>query len=155
MSSDGPPDQAVLRGVQPARLGGASGISLPTDAVYHNMPGPPVRGKAAIKKAVLERFLNPAQTVEFVMLNMAAADSVVFTERLDRFVIAGKTVELPVAGVFQQGQAQGRHRHAHDAQKLLEEHALAEELGEDDVDQEHPEDVPQRDAEDRTGEAPT
>ncbi len=69
------------------------------DAVYHNMPGPPVQGKAAIK-TVLERFLNPAQTVDFEMLNIAAADAVVFTERLDRFVIAGKNVELPVAGVF-------------------------------------------------------
>ncbi len=69
-------------------------------AVYHNMPGPPVQGKAGIK-AVLERFLGPAQTVDFVMLNIAAAGSVVLTERLDRFVMGGKTVELPVAGVFE------------------------------------------------------
>ncbi len=35
------------------------------------------------------------------MLNIAAAGSVVLTERLDRFVMGGKTVELPVAGVFE------------------------------------------------------
>jgi limonene-1,2-epoxide hydrolase len=69
------------------------------NAVYHNMPGPPVQGKEAIK-GVLQRFLGPALTVEFVMLNIAAGGDVVFTERLDRFVMSGRTVELPVAGVF-------------------------------------------------------
>ncbi|HXH21696.1 MAG TPA: limonene-1,2-epoxide hydrolase family protein [Dehalococcoidia bacterium] len=70
------------------------------DAVYHNMPGPPVQGKAAIR-AVLQRFLGPAQSVEFVMLGIAADGNRVFTERLDRFVMGERTVELPVAGVFE------------------------------------------------------
>ena len=34
------------------------------DAVYHNMPMPPVRGKAGIK-SVLDMFLKPAESVEF------------------------------------------------------------------------------------------
>ena len=72
------------------------------DAVYHNMPGPPVQGKPAIR-AVLERFLSPAQSVEFVMLNIAATGNVVLTERVDRFVMGETTVELPVAGVFEVG----------------------------------------------------
>jgi limonene-1,2-epoxide hydrolase len=70
------------------------------DGVYHNMPGPAVQGHAAIK-AVLERFLKPAQAVDFVMLNVAANGDTVHTERLDRFSMGGKTVELPVAGVFE------------------------------------------------------
>jgi limonene-1,2-epoxide hydrolase len=70
------------------------------DAVYHNMPMPPVQGKAAIK-SVLEMFLKPSQSVEFIILNIAAGGDVVLTERLDRFVIGGKTVELPVAGAFE------------------------------------------------------
>lgn len=70
------------------------------DAVYHNMPMPPVQGKAAIR-TVLDMFLKPAQSVEFVVLNIAAAGNVVLTERLDRFEMGGKNVELPVAGVFE------------------------------------------------------
>ncbi len=70
------------------------------DAVYHNMPLPPVKGKAAIR-TVLDMFLKPAQHVEFVMLNLAAAGNTVFTERLDKFILGARTVELPVAGVFE------------------------------------------------------
>jgi len=69
-------------------------------AVYHNMPMAPVTGKDAIK-GVLDMFLAPAQSVEFVMLQIADSGDVVLTERLDKFVLGGKTVELPVAGVFE------------------------------------------------------
>jgi limonene-1,2-epoxide hydrolase len=69
-------------------------------AVYHNMPMAPVTGKDAIK-GVLDMFLAPAQSVEFVMLRIAGNGGVVLTERVDRFVLGGKTVELPVAGVFE------------------------------------------------------
>ena len=70
------------------------------DAVYHNMPMPPVRGKAAIR-TVLDMFLKPSQSVEFIILKIAANDDAVLTERLDKFALGGKTVELPVAGVFE------------------------------------------------------
>ena len=70
------------------------------DAVYHNMPMPPVRGKAAIRN-VLEMFLKPAWSVEFVILNIAASGDVVLTERVDKFDMGGRNVELPVAGAFE------------------------------------------------------
>ncbi len=70
------------------------------DAVYHNMPMPPVRGKAAIR-TVLDMFLKPSESVEFVVLHIAEEGDAVLTERLDRFVIGGKKVELPVCGVFE------------------------------------------------------
>ena len=70
------------------------------DAVYHNMPMPPVRGKDAIR-GVLDMFLKPAESVEFVILRIAEADGTVLTERLDKFLIGGKMVELPIAGVFE------------------------------------------------------
>jgi limonene-1,2-epoxide hydrolase len=73
---------------------------LAEDAVYHNMPMAPVRGRAGIK-TVLNMFLTPAQEVEFVILNIATAGNVVLTERVDRFVLGDRTVELPVAGVFE------------------------------------------------------
>jgi limonene-1,2-epoxide hydrolase len=73
---------------------------LDDDAVYHNMPMAPVRGKAAIRM-VLDMFLKPAQSVEFVMLNLAASGNTVLTERLDKFRIGDRAVDLPVAGVFE------------------------------------------------------
>lgn len=70
------------------------------DAVYHNMPMPPVRGKDAIR-SVLDLFLKPSQSVQFIILRIAASDGAVLTERLDRFVMSGKEVDLPVSGIFE------------------------------------------------------
>jgi len=70
------------------------------DAVYHNMPMPQVQGKAAIR-TVLDMFVKPSQSVEFIILKIAVNDDVVLTERVDKFALGGKTVELPVAGVFE------------------------------------------------------
>lgn len=70
------------------------------DAVYHNIPMPPVAGKAAIRE-IFGLFLPPSESIDWEMLNVAVAGDVVFTERVDRFVIGGSTVELPVAGVFE------------------------------------------------------
>ncbi|MBI2913185.1 MAG: nuclear transport factor 2 family protein [Chloroflexi bacterium] len=70
------------------------------DAVYHNMPLAPARGNAGIRN-VLEMFLKPSRSVEFVILNIAASGDVVLTERVDKFAMEGRNVELPVAGVFE------------------------------------------------------
>ena len=70
------------------------------DAVYHNMPLAPVSGKDGIRE-ILNLFVPPAGVIEFEMRNVASRGPVVFTERVDRFTIAGKTVSLPVAGVFE------------------------------------------------------
>ena len=61
---------------------------------------PPVRGKEA-SRSVLDMFLKPAESVEFVVLHVAAVDNAVLTERLDIFLIGGERVELPVCGVFE------------------------------------------------------
>jgi len=70
------------------------------DAVYHNMPLEPLRGIDAIRETV-GMFMTPAEHIEFELLAIAATGDVVFTERVDRFTIMGKTVTLPVAGVFE------------------------------------------------------
>ncbi len=70
------------------------------DAVYHNMPMPPIQGKPAIK-ATLQQIVSPTSWIEWETLNIAEAGNVVFTERVDRFEMVGKKVELPVAGVFE------------------------------------------------------
>ena len=71
------------------------------DAVYHNIPMEPARGKAAIK-AVINTFLPMAKSLQFKVLHSAGAGNVVFNERVDIFDLGGgKTISLPVAGVFE------------------------------------------------------
>ena len=71
------------------------------DAVYHNIPLEPAKGKAAIK-AVINTFLPMAKSLHFKVLHSAGSGNVVFNERIDVFDLGnGKTISLPVAGVFE------------------------------------------------------
>jgi limonene-1,2-epoxide hydrolase len=70
------------------------------DAVYHNMPLEPLRGIAAIRETI-NMFAAPAESIEFEMRAIASSGDTVFTERVDHFKMAGKTISLPVAGVFE------------------------------------------------------
>jgi len=70
------------------------------DAVYHNMPLVPLTGIEAIRET-LNMFVTPAEHIEFELLAIASAGDLVFTERVDRFQMMGKSISLPVAGVFQ------------------------------------------------------
>jgi limonene-1,2-epoxide hydrolase len=70
------------------------------DAVYHNIPVPPVKGAKAIREAFLG-FAKLMDSIELENLNVAVNGNVVFTERIDHFRWKGKTLALPVAGVFE------------------------------------------------------
>jgi limonene-1,2-epoxide hydrolase len=71
------------------------------DAVYHNIPFEPARGKEAIR-ATINTFLPMAKSLRFKVLNSASSGNVVFNERVDVFDLGGgKTISLPVAGVFE------------------------------------------------------
>jgi limonene-1,2-epoxide hydrolase len=72
------------------------------DAVYHNIPIDPVKGKAAIE-ATLRQFVDPNGSAEFEIKALACTGGTVLTERVDRFVLNGKRVELPVMGAFEVG----------------------------------------------------
>ena len=43
----------------------------------------------------------PATSVEFEMLAIASSGNVVLTERIDRFVLGGKSIAIPVMGTFE------------------------------------------------------
>ncbi len=71
------------------------------DAVYHNMPVEPVNGLSAIRE-VLQGFMSMASEVDWQLRTIAeTADGAVLTERVDRFLINGKWVALPVMGTFE------------------------------------------------------
>jgi limonene-1,2-epoxide hydrolase len=69
------------------------------DAVYHNVPVDPIKGKAEIRK-VFEGFLG-AFSIELIVINAGSGGNCVFTERIDRFDMNGKQFDLPVNGVFE------------------------------------------------------
>lgn len=71
------------------------------DCFYHNVPIDPVVGRQKIRD-YLKPGLDGAQAVEFAILSIAEAEGgAVLTERLDRFLVNGKWVELPVMGIFE------------------------------------------------------
>jgi limonene-1,2-epoxide hydrolase len=71
------------------------------DAVYHNIPLEPAKGKAAIR-GVINQFLPMAKSLHFKVLHSASNGNMVFNERVDVFDLGnGKTIQLPVAGVFE------------------------------------------------------
>jgi limonene-1,2-epoxide hydrolase len=70
------------------------------DAVYHNIPMQPAKGKDAIK-GLLAMILGPATEVSFEIAHIAANGDTVMTERIDTFRMGERTVALPVMGVFE------------------------------------------------------
>jgi limonene-1,2-epoxide hydrolase len=73
---------------------------LTDDCFYHNIPMEPCVGKAAVRKFI-EPFMKDADTVQFEIKHTTSAGNVVMNERVDRFVMGAKKLELPVAGVFE------------------------------------------------------
>lgn len=70
------------------------------DAIYHNIPTDPAQGHDAIR-AVMNLFVPMSKQIEFRVDKMVSAGDVVFTERVDSFVMEKGTISLPVAGVFE------------------------------------------------------
>jgi limonene-1,2-epoxide hydrolase len=70
------------------------------DAVYHNIPLEPVQGREMIQ-ATLAQFVDIATDAAFDVRALATSGNKVLTERIDRFTINGKRVEIPVMGIFE------------------------------------------------------
>lgn len=69
------------------------------DPVYHNMPGPPVKGTDAVRN-LINMFVSSADSLDWEILHIAQTGDTVLAERIDRFVIKGKDVALPCLGAF-------------------------------------------------------
>jgi limonene-1,2-epoxide hydrolase len=70
------------------------------DAVYHNIPMEPIKGREAIQ-ATFAGFMGMADQIRFDTLHLVAEGPVVMTERVDHFIGPERTVSLPVMGVFE------------------------------------------------------
>ncbi len=73
---------------------------LSEDVVYQNMPLPPVEGPVAVRET-LESLLGSTSASEWLVLREVADGDLVMNERIDRFEVDGRWLELPVAGVFE------------------------------------------------------
>ena len=72
---------------------------LSPEIEYQNMPMPAVHGVAQVR-SVLEAFMGGATEMQWVVHHQLAGDGLVLNERTDRFLIDGRWLEIPVAGVF-------------------------------------------------------
>ncbi len=70
------------------------------DAVYHNIPAAPVVGPQAIA-AVFQGFLAQVKPRGWEILRQVANGNLVMNERIDRFAVGERVIELPVAGAFE------------------------------------------------------
>ena len=71
------------------------------DAVYHNVPLEPVRGRAAIE-ATFAHFMGIGGQVDVDIIHMLAEGSIVMTERVDLLTRAdGTTASLPMMGIIE------------------------------------------------------
>lgn len=69
------------------------------DAVYHNMPTEPLKGRDVIR-AGIQQFTANWERTEWEIVEMASNGNVVFAERVDRIDAGGRHLDLPVTGVF-------------------------------------------------------
>lgn len=79
----------------------ALGSFFSEDALYHNGPLEPVRGRAAIE-ATFAQFMRVGGLVDVEMIHMMAEGPIVMTERVDHLTRAdGTTASLPMMGVIE------------------------------------------------------
>ncbi len=71
------------------------------DAVYHNIPMAPCKGKEEIR-TFINMFLGTlASSIEFDIKHQVVSGLLVMNERIDTLVMNDKNVALPVCGVFE------------------------------------------------------
>ena len=70
------------------------------DAIYHNIPMEPIKGREAIE-ATVAGFIGMVDQLRFDTTHLVADGPIVMTERIDHFIGADRTISLPVMGIFE------------------------------------------------------
>lgn len=77
------------------------GLFFSEDAVYHNGPLEPVRGRAAIE-LTFAQFMRTGGQVDVDIIHMVADGPIVMTERVDHLTRADGTIaSLPMMGIIE------------------------------------------------------
>ena len=97
------PDQVVRQFCAAWGQGDVDAIveSFTQDAVYHNIPMEPCTGKDAIRAFVSGFLRGAASGVRFEIRHQLVQGRLVMNERVDTIVMGGRTIDLPVCGVFE------------------------------------------------------
>ena len=66
-----------------------------------NVPIGAVHGPDGVRSVLSGGVTAAAEQVEWVVLNQVASGDVVMNERIDRFLVDGRWIEIPIAAVFQ------------------------------------------------------
>ena len=75
---------------------------LTDDVEYDNVPIGEVVGRDAVRSVLTGDLFAAATECEWVILRqVAGADGVVMNERVDRFRVGERWIEIPVAGIFE------------------------------------------------------
>jgi limonene-1,2-epoxide hydrolase len=88
-----------IAAIERGDIDGALSYLAPT-CEYDNVPISKAIGHEEIK-AILGMFVSADSPTEFRIVRQVASGNLVMNERVDRLEIGGKTVELPVAGVWE------------------------------------------------------
>ena len=70
------------------------------DGVYHNIPMAPAEGREAVRQ-LLVGMKSMISSIRFEVHRQVAQGNLVMNERTDHIVMGGKTIALPVVGVFE------------------------------------------------------
>lgn len=70
------------------------------DIEYDNVPIGAVHGPDGVRSVLSGGVTAAAEQVEWVVLNQVASGDVVMNERIDRFLVDGRWIEIPIAAVF-------------------------------------------------------
>jgi limonene-1,2-epoxide hydrolase len=71
------------------------------DAVYHNIPMAPAKGKEAIGALLTMILAQACDGVRFEIKHIVAEGDIVLTERVDTFRMGDRTITLDVMGTFE------------------------------------------------------
>jgi limonene-1,2-epoxide hydrolase len=100
------PDELVrtfIKHIEAKNLDAACAL-MTDDCEYDNVPMSKVFGTEAVKQ-VLGPFVAGCSEIDWVIVRQSASGNldsgVVLNERVDRFMMNGRWVELPLAGVFE------------------------------------------------------
>lgn len=72
---------------------------LADDIDYHNIPLEPLSGKDEVEAYL--RAAGPFDSCRWEIVSIAAQGAKVLTERVDRFIVHGMRIDLPVMGTFE------------------------------------------------------
>ena len=71
---------------------------LGEDIAYHNIPMDPLFGKKNVEGYL--RAAGPFEESDWELVHIAVSGDHVLTERVDRMVVAGRPIALPLMGIF-------------------------------------------------------